>query len=316
MNGHMDWLWWSLGLLFVAAVAMYLYAELQAYWTRTAVLKIPSGHRFQAHGWSVDMLRKTGKVRIKARHAHYSQQAHGDQPALDKSGALDVTFDALGLRIEASRMVRAVTNPKPGQEAQVPTGAYSIAFNGTEEHAALRLDHVPAKVAEPFATFAKQIQVWVERLEQQRTAQQEAEAAAQREAEEAAAKREAAKAKGKVASMTPDEQVALWRKKAGFTGSSSEIGLDGKGGIEWFIDLDQAGRITLHSNRKTLHTTLRAATIGSLGGELEIVIPDPDDGEMHSFKVLKGMPPDVRRAWKERLEILRDSLRSSTLPAV
>jgi len=68
---------------------VYLYAELQAYWTRTAVFKIPSGHRFQAHGWSVDMMRKTGKVRIKARHAHYSQQAHGDQPALDKSGSLE-----------------------------------------------------------------------------------------------------------------------------------------------------------------------------------------------------------------------------------
>lgn len=306
----MDWLWWSLGLLFVAAVAVYLYAELQAYWTRTAVLKIPSGHRFQAHGWSVDMLRKTGKVRIKARHAHYSQQAHGDQPAMDKSGSLDVTLDALGLRIEASRMMRAVANPKPGQEAQVPTGSYSIAFNGTEEQAALRLDHVPAKVAEPFATFAKQIQVWVERREQQRAAQQEAEAAAKREAEEAAAKREAVKEKGKAALLTPEEQVARWRKSAGFTGTSSEIGLDGKGGIEWFVDLDATGRITLHSNRRTAHTTLRGAVVTSLGGELEVTVHDVEgSGDTLSFQILKGMPPEVRRAWKERLEILRDSLK-------
>ena len=297
--------------MFVAAVAVYLYAELQAYWTRTAVLKTPSGHRFQAHGWSVDMMRKTGKVRVMARHAHYSQQAHGDQPAMDKSGSLDVTFDALGLRIEASRMVRVVANPKPGQEAQVPTGSYSIAFNGTEEHAALRLDHVPAKVAEPFATFAKQIQLWVERLELQRTAQQEAQAAAKAEAEEAAAKREAAKVKGKVAAMTPDEQVALWRKTAGFTGTSSEIGLDGKGGIDWFVDLDSTGRITLHSSRRTVHTTLRGATITPLGGELEVTVHDGvGGGDTMSFQILKGMPPDVRRAWKERLEILRESLKN------
>lgn len=317
MNGQLDWLWWTLGLAFVATVAIYLYVELQAYWARTAVLKTPGGHRFQAHGWSVDMLRKTGKVRIKARHAHYSQQAHGDQPAMDKSGSLDVTFEALGLRIETNRMVRVLANPGPGQDAQVPTGSFSIAFNGTEEHAVLRLNHMSARVTDSFASFAKQLQVWVERLEQQRAAQLEAEAAAKREAEEAAAKREAAKAKNKVASMTPEEQVALWRKKAGFSGSSSEIGLDGKGGIEWFVDLDPGGRITLHSNRRTAHTSLRGATITSLGGELEVTVLDAESGgDPVSFQILKGMPPDVRRAWKERLEILRDSLRSVSLPAV
>jgi len=317
MNGQLDWLWWTLGLAFVATVAIYLYVELQAYWARTAVLKTPGGHRFQAHGWSVDMLRKTGKVRIKARHAHYSQQAHGDQPAMDKSGSLDVTFEALGLRIETNRMVRVLANPGPGQDAQVLTGSFSIAFNGTEEHAVLRLDHMSARVTDSFASFAKQLQVWVERLEQQRAAQLEAEAAAKREAEEAAAKREAAKAKNKVASMTPEEQVALWRKKAGFSGSSSEIGLDGKGGIEWFVDLDPGGRITLHSNRRTAHTSLRGATITSLGGELEVTVLDAESGgDPVSFQILKGMPPDVRRAWKERLEILRDSLRSVSLPAV
>lgn len=313
----MDWLWWTLGLAFVATLAVYLYMELQAYWTRTAVLKTTAGHRFEAHGWSVDMLRKSGKVRVKARHAHYSQQAHGGQPAMDKSGPLDVTFEALGLRIEANRMVRVLANPKPGQEAQVPIGTYSLTFNGTEEHAALRIDHVPGRVADAFATFSKQVQVWVERLEQQRTAKLEAEAAAKREAEEAAAKREAAKAKNKVATMTPEEQVALWRKNAGFTGSASEIGLDGKGGIEWFVDLDPGGRITLHSNRRTVHTSLRGATITSLGGELEVTVQDADSGgDPVAFQILKGMPPDVRRAWKERLELLRDSLRSVSLPAV
>jgi hypothetical protein len=86
--------------------------------------------------------------------------------------------------------------------------------------------------------------------------------------------------------------------------------LDGKGGIEWFIDLDATGRITLHSGKQTAHTTLKGATITSLGGELEINVLDAEGNpDPHSFRVLKNMPPDVRRAWKERLEMLRDSFK-------
>lgn len=310
MNGNLEWLWWSLGLTFVAVLAAYLHAELQAYWMRTSVSKIPGGQRFEAHDFSVDMLRNAGKVRVKARKAHYTQQAQDEQPALDKSGALDVTFDALGLRIELSRMAHTVPNPKPGQDATRPTGWHSMAFDATEEGAALRLDHVPTKVADEFIGFAKQIQVWVERLEHQRQARQDAEEAAQREAEEAAAAKAALKTKGKAVAMPPDEQISQWRRVAGFTGSSSEVGLDGKGGIEWFIDLDPAGRITLHSGKQTAHTTLQGATITSLGGELEINVQDAEGHpDPHSFRVLKNMPPDVRRAWKERMEILRDSLK-------
>jgi hypothetical protein len=311
----MDWIWWSLGAIFVLVMAVYLYAELQAFWLRTSVVKIPGGQRFEAHGFSVDMLRTAGKVRVKARNAHYQQQAHDKQPAMEKSGALDVTFDALGLRIELSRMVRTVANPKPGQEATRPTGWHSMAFQATEEHAALRLDHVPTKVADQFIGFAKQIQLWVERQEHQRKARQEAEEAAKREAEEAAAAKAALKAKGKAVSIPPDEQIAQWRRVAGFTGSSSEVGLDGKGGIEWFIDLDATGRITLHSGKQTAHTTLSGATITSLGGELEINVLDAEGHpDPHSFRVLKNMPPDVRRAWKERMEILRDSFKK--VPAI
>eukprot|EP01030_Chromulinospumella_sphaerica_P023502 gene23502-23535_t len=312
MSGQMDWIWWSLGAIFVTAVAAYLYVELQAYWLRTTVVKIPGGHRFEAHGFSVDMLKGAGKVRVKARNAHYSQQAKGEQAAMEKSGALDVTFDALGLRIELSRMVRSVNNPKPGQETTRPTGWHSMAFQSTEEDAVLRLDHVPTKVADQFISFAKQIQVWVERLEHQRKARQEADDAAKREAEEAAAARAILKARGKAVSMPPEEQIAQWRRVAGFTGSSSEVGLDGKGGIEWFVDLDASGRITLHSGKQTAHTTLKGATITSLGGELEINVLDAEGNpDPHSFRILKNMPPDVRRAWKERMEILRDSLKKT-----
>jgi hypothetical protein len=311
----MDWIWWSLGAIFVLSIGAYLFAELQAFWMRTSVTKIPGGQRFEAHSFSVDMLRRAGKVRVKARNARYSQQAREGQSAMEKSGALDVTFDALGLRIELARMVRTLNNPKPGQDATQPTGWHSLAFLATEEQAELHLDHLPTKVADQFIGFAKQIQVWIERLEHQRQARLEAEEAAKREAEEAAAAKAALKAKGKAAAMSPEEQIAQWRRVAGFTGSSSEVGLDGKGGIEWFIDLDPAGRITLHSGRQTAHTTLAGATITSLGGELELTVMDAEgQPDPHSFRVLKNMPPDVRRAWKERMEILRDSLKKS-LPA-
>jgi hypothetical protein len=306
----MDWIWWVVGTVFVLLIAAYLFAELQAFRTRTAVTKIPGGQRFEAHDFSVDLLRRAGKVRVKARKAVYEQKEREGQKALEKSGALDVTFDALGLRVELARMVRTLANPKPGQDASQPVGLHSLAFQATEEAAELRLDPIPTKVADEFVTFAKQIQLWVERLEHQRRARLDAEEAARREAEEAAAAKAELKAKGKASAMTPDEQIAQWRRVAGFTGNSSEIGLDGKGGIEWFIDLDPTGRITLHSGKQTAHTTLRGATITSLGGELEINVLDAEGNpDPHSFRVLKNMPPDVRRAWKERLEILRDGFK-------
>jgi hypothetical protein len=37
---------------------------------------------------------------------------------------------------------------------------------------------------------------------------------------------------------------------------------------------------------------------------------------LRTFRILKGLPPDERRAWKERMEILRDNLRQAAgIPA-
>ncbi|MDH4451138.1 MAG: hypothetical protein QE265_11205 [Rhodoferax sp.] len=318
MSGSIDWLWWCVCAVFVLAVAVYLLAELQAYGLRTAVAKIPGGQRFTARAFSVDMLRSAGKLRVKTRQAHYSQPAQDEQAPIDKTGPLDVTFEAVGLRIDIAPLPRA---PAPAHTAfwahAAPWRAgqkHSVTFHAAPAQATLRLDNVPTHVAERFWAFAKQVEVWVERTEQQHEEQLRAQAAAQREAEELAASRAAAKAKGKAVSIPPEEQIAQWRRVAGFTGSSSEIGLDSNGQIDWFIDLDPTGRITLHSGKQTAHTTLRGATITSLGGELEINVLDADDHpDPHSFRVLKNMPPDVRRAWKERLEMLRDSLKRSPL---
>ena len=113
MSGQMDWIWWSLGAMFVLSIGAYLFAELQAFWMRTSVTKIPGGQRFEAHSFSVDMLRRAGKVRVKARNARYSQQAREGQSAMEKSGALDVTFVQAGSPLAQMLALR-------GQELPIP----------------------------------------------------------------------------------------------------------------------------------------------------------------------------------------------------
>ena len=321
MADELSWILWSTGAALALGVPLYLYSEWKRYQLNTTVVRIPAGRRFKAHLFTVDMQRKAKKVRIRSREAHFSQQAREAQPAHDgqpatreqaaqeRSGALDVTFDAPGLRIEFNRMVRTLSNPQPGQEPTIPTGWHSISFIGTEEDATLRLDHVPSAVAEQFLLFAKQIQVWVERLEEDRRLQAEAAEAARIHAEEEEEKQAALKAIGKAVALAPNDQIAQWRRVAGFTGTTTEMGLDSKGAIEWFVDLDPTGRITLHSGKQTAHTTLKGATITSLVGELELNVMDAEGNpDPHTFRILKGHAADVRRAWKERLSILRDSL--------
>jgi hypothetical protein len=321
MADELSWILWIFGAAFAVGVPAYLYSEWQRYQRYTTVVRTPLGRRFKARPFTVDMQRQGQKIRIRSRHAHFSQQAREPQPAdgaqpevpgqaaMEKSGALDVTFNAHGMRIELNRMVRTLSNPQPGQEATIPTGWHSILFQSTEEDASLRLDHIPSEVAEQFGTFAKQLQAWVERLEENRRLQAEAEEAARIQAEEEEAKQAELKAMGKAVVLSPSDQIAQWRRVAGFTGTTTEMGLDNKGGIDWFVDLDPTGRITLHSGKQTTYTTLKGATITSLVGELELNVLDAEGNpDPHTFRILKGHPSDVRRAWKERLEILRDSL--------
>lgn len=311
MGAYMDVFWWVLGATALMGLGVYLHAEWRVYHQRTRVSRNEGGKRFEAHHFLVDIRQAPKRVRVKARHAYYSQDAREGQSALEKTGALDVTFDVQGLRIESLPMPLALPPGRAGQEER-PSGLHSLVFHATQEAAVLRVDHVPEKVNQEFMAFAQQIQRWAERIEQQQQAKLEAQEAARRHAEEAEAARAAAKALAKSRALSPDEQIAQWRRVAGFTGTTSEIGLDTKGHIEWFIDIDPLGRITLHAGKQTAHTTLQGATIASLGGELEINVLDEDGHpDPHTFRILKGSPPDVRRAWKERLEQLRDKLRNT-----
>jgi hypothetical protein len=308
---------WLLGGAVLVVLAWFAWVEYHAHLLKTHVTQDGGVLRFTAHGWWVEAQRGKEQLVVHARHhGHYSSQPLADGDAQVREGAVDATLPAPGLQIEV--------------KAAASQGACVIKFQASDELAfaaqgksggersVVRIDKVPAPVAAQFAAFAGQLRVWVDKLEQRIAAQRRAEDEAKEEAEKEA-KRLAEQGENRVDPeaqkdmLTPEQQVAQWRKAAGFAGTSSEIGLNDKGGILWFVDLNPTGRITLHSNNRTIHTTLSGASITSLGGELEVGVRDDywteEEPELRRFRILKGLPPDERRAWKERMEILRDEMR-------
>lgn len=314
-------------------VGFFLYVERQARLLKTQARAFPGGLRFDAHGWSVEVQRANQLVVVKSHDGHYTREplvAGGVSPD-PVQGAVLAKLPAPGLRIEVSHMLLE----QPGEEPR-PTGLCRIVFHASDEtlfalqdapggeRHQLRLDHLPGPVAADFQRFAGQIRLWVEKQElaaaQQMLIRQqraEAEAAAQARAEERARKAAALPA---VKDMAPEAQIAQWRQLAGFSGTS-EVGYtpDGKR-IDWFIDLDPRGRVTLYADGRTVYTTLLGATVNSLGGELELAVRDDywseAEPELKNFRLFKGATADVRRAWKERLQILIEKLRSGEVTPV
>jgi hypothetical protein len=318
----MGWLIGAMVLLLV--VAWFGWVEYHAYLLKTRVTNKNGMLRFAAHDWSVEVDRSTQQMRVQARHGYFSRkplvpaegQAPEQQAAHEGGGApTDVTLPAPGLRMairpgEGAGMcvVEFQASDQLGFAAEGKTGGESYL---------LALERVPEPVAVSFNQFAGQLRVWVEKQERrlatqmrEKLAAQEQEAKDKEKAEKAASKTQVPKDQ-----LSPEAQVAQWRTAAGFSGTSSEIGLTESGGIAWYVDLDMTGRITLHSNNRTVHTTLQGAKVVALGGELEVSVRDDfwsaEEPELRSFRILKGLPPDERRAWKERLEILRDELRTA-----
>lgn len=316
MNAVNDSVWWGLGAVMALLVIGYLAMEYIAWLERCEVLVVPSGLRFVARRLQVEMQRKQARVIVQTSRGHHSQQADPQTPPQETQGALQATFEAVGLRIQVAPEVQKLAD----QDGEKATGYCTLFFDHPDTHTRLTIQRVPRKVAAEFEQFARQTAVWIEKLEARKAKEEadqaEADAAAAAEAEAAAAKKAATAAGKEGPAVTPDVQVALWRKAAGFSGISSEIGLDDKGGVLWFVDLNGDARITLHSDRRTVHTTLAGAEIKSLGGELEVAVRDdfwtPAEPELRRFRILKGRSPDERRAWKERLEILRNQLEAQT----
>ncbi|MDP2371659.1 hypothetical protein [Rhodoferax sp.] len=309
----------------VLGLAWFVYQEQQARLLRTRVVDLPGCLRFEAHGFYAEMVQSAKQLKVHAEQAQFVQTPLAGGPKQAQLGPLDATLPAAGLQIE---VVKA-----PGQTASPSAGLCTIVFTASDaltnaanrvsggQASVLTLDLVPEPVAMSFQNFANRVQLWADkithRLEQDRLEQQLKEEEAARAALE---RQRLAEADGK----TPDDteghqidftaQIAKWRKVAGFSGAFSDVSTDAQGRVVWFIDFGNDGRITLHADKRTVHSTLRGASIVSIGAELEIGVRDEywteDDPTLTKFRVLQGLPPDERRAWKDRLEKTRDALDS------
>jgi hypothetical protein len=327
MTGFFPLLWWALGAASVLGAAVYLFMEYQAYLLRTSVTSVPGGLRFTAQGFTVESRHSAKEIKVIARNGVYARQAlpHGEEE--QQRGNVDLSLSAIGLEIEVSRV-----SVKDGEEGDAkPTGYSRIVFSASDEkirktqgklaseRSQLKLDHVPDSIASDFQQFANGLRAWIDKVEQQLEAQLAAQR--QREQEEAAA--------ALVLQVDPKEdtsiplneaqreerataQIEKWRAAAGFKGTSTEVSFDARGQIVWAIDLNPTGRVILHANKRTFYGSLIGASVVGIGTELEISVRDDywteEDPRLIAFRVLGGTAPENRRAWKERLDILIQSL--------
>lgn len=313
----LGWLVWS-------------YMQQNAKLLQTRTVELAGGLRFEAHTFSVEMQQTAKCVKVSA------------QPGTMKSTVLkeggtehnqvevsDIRLSAAGLGVT---LVRTPAAPDGQPEAQTQH-TFDIVFNATDGLCAesdamghptptvVRLHGLPEPVAKDFQAFASRLTIWAEKVtkfaEQDKAqALQAAEdaAAAALEAQAQAEAAQAAAAEEAPGSLDLTGQIAKWRKAAGFSGQYSEVGTHDKGGINWFIDLDPNGRITLHGNKRTVFTTLNGASITALPKAIEIGVRDEywSDGDpLLMFEVLQGTPPNERRQWMEWLEAARNRLEVS-----
>lgn len=322
-------LWWSLGVASLLGACVYSYAEYQAYLLRTSVSGIPGGLRFTSRLFVVEARYAAKQLVVEASNAQYNSQPLPVGDEVVQSGAVTATLAAAGLQMQVFRMVEKI----PGTEDSTETGACRIVFTASDDlkmqatrsnvgvRAVLRLDGVPASIANDFQGFANTLQSWLDKVAH--GLQMEISAARLRDEEQARAKEQAEReAMALEAANSPlsdadrearaAEQIAKWRKAAGFTGNTTEVSIEPNGDIRWLVDLGAGGRATLHSNKRTFSGSLRGATVKTLGDELELGVRDDywteDDPRLATFRILGGASPDVRRAWSERLDILVQSL--------
>ena len=314
----------TLILIVGAAVALglvwFVYQEQQARLLRTRMVDLPGCLRFEAYDFYAEMQQSVNQVKVHAERCQWERTALAGGLKQTQAGPLDALLPAAGLQIEVVRL----TMKAQGQAAPLPTGFCTVTFMASDAltnainkvsggyASVLTLDQVPEPVAVSFQSFANRVNVWADkithRLEQDRAEQVRKE---QEAAQAALEKQRLAEGGGK----SPDAgevghhdlagQIEQWRKTAGFSGNFSDVSTDAQGCVVWFIDFCNDGRLTLHANKRTVHTTLRGATFATLGAELEIGVRDDywteEDPTLSKFRVLQGLPPDERRAWKDRL---------------
>lgn len=318
----------------VAAALIYGYMEYQVRMLRTQAVKLPTGLLFTSKFLTVGTRNASQEVSIKAPMGRHVEDALAQDVKQALPRQLAVVLPAIGLTFEVKAETQAGSD--------TPSDRCSIRFSSSNPEklqalglpaapaALIVVDNVPVMVARNFQSFAAQMGMWIERVEHRVQLDRDAAQKKQEEAEaelaraEAAAQRKASKSgqpKDDLSKALSEEerqaraqtQIAEWRKAAGFKGSSSEMGVDPRGKVQWFIDLDPTGRVILHANNRTFHGSLKGAKITTLTGELELGVRDAlwseDEPQLSNFNIMAGVKPETRLAWKERIEILVRSLR-------
>lgn len=332
--GFFSLLWWALGASLVLGVGVYAYMEYNAYLLRTQVTGIPGGLRFFSQVLEVEARYGPRQLVVQARHGEIKRKPLPEGDETVQTGPVTATLPAPGVQIQVFRIVER----EEGAQTPKETGFSSIVFNASDdltmrasqqptgERVVLRLDGVPNSIAHDFQRFSNGLQTWLGKIEHGLKREIEA----QRQREEDAARAAARAAEAAKAAQNPNavltdeqrealaaEQIATWRTAAGFKGNATEVSIDPSGSIRWFIDLDPTGRVILHADHRTFSGSLLGASVASLGGELEVAVRDDywteDDPRLVTFRILGGASPDLRRAWKERLDILVQNLSRGTV---
>ena len=305
----LGWLVWS-------------YMQQNAKLLQTRTVKVAGGVRFEAHAFSVEMQQAAKCVKVSAQPGTLKVTATQGGTPQNHDGVLDFSLPAAGLQVTVARTPAASDGHSAGRAANT----FDIAFHTpgalgdgskTGDHASVLLQGLPEPVATSFQAFATRLTLWADKLkkfaeqEQAQALQAEQEAAAALEAQALEEAARAAQAEEASNSLDLAGQIAKWREAAGFSGKYSEVGTHDKGGINWFIDLDPEGRITLHSHKRTVFTTLHGASIKVLPKSIEIGVRDEywSEGDpLLVFEVLQGTPPNERQAWKEWLEAAQNRI--------
>ena len=318
----MQVVWWAVVAALAVGASIYGYMEYHAYLLRTTVTTLPTGVRFAAQGLTVESRTASKEVVVQTHRGSFRHQKSPGVQEEQQSGSLTATFAAVGLKISTSRVV-----VKPdGGGSPVETGFSTITFQSSDdlacradgrapgETSSLRIDHVPNTIAHDFQSYTHRLLLWIDKLEHNLRIDVEKRRKEDEERERAEALAAKAKKNAPVALTEAEReakaaaQIEIWRDKARFKGSSTEMSIDAHGDIVWFIDLHPTGRVILHSKKRTFHGSLEGAKVTALTGELEIGVRDdywtPDDPQLLKFRVLSGATPENRQAWKERLEIL------------
>jgi hypothetical protein len=319
------------GVVMALGVALYLYLEYQARTLRTRIVDVPGGLRFEAHSFSIEVQRSNKQLAVISRTGRMVRTPLDKTEAHRQVAPLKVLLPAAGLTIEALRP----TKDPMAQGTPISAGFCTLRLSATDAPGKdtpplpgghlteVNIERVPDIVAVSFENFAARVRVWIEKIEHRLETERIAHARKETETAQAAEiERELVAAQASMSATGPltDQdreglaalQIAKWRQAAGFTGTATEVSIDAEGRVSWFVDMLNDGRITLHADKRTIHANLVGATVASLGGEVEIGVRDyywtEDEPALRTFRVFKGMPPDARRAWKERIELVRDSI--------